>query len=167
MAMPDGELRRSLVAKRKDRAAAHVSSLKHVFTLSQDEDPGFPAYHRPTKRELSPGHVIQMMIHATAEIAGKLDIPVNVVVTRSFHNYLIAIMGYAIYLTRIAPGINIDQAPPEISHGRMSCELRDCGRVVYDDRLHTIRENHRFVDLICDAETVLTRKVVQSALSNP
>jgi hypothetical protein len=131
----NGELRRCTVTRRKDRTASHTASGKHVYDVSQDEDPGFPDYLRQLRTEPAPHDIYQMVIHATAEIAGKLDIPVNVVITQLFHDYVADLMEYGIKLSAIEPPINIREALPIVGHQRKSEELRDCGRIVFSQRL--------------------------------
>jgi hypothetical protein len=146
---------------------AHDKSKKQAYLIPQDQSEGFPEHRRQTPRQLAPAELTDLIMHDTAEIAGKLDIPINVVIQESFHDYLVKVMGHAIRLIRLSPGMNLAQTVPIFSHGRMSEELRSCGLAAYNERLYQIRQNHRFVNLICDAGTVMTIKVVQSAVSNP
>jgi hypothetical protein len=50
-----------------------------------------------------------MILQATAEIAGTLDIPANVGITPSFHENLVKIIGCAVQLTKAVAGINISK----------------------------------------------------------
>jgi hypothetical protein len=92
---------------------------------------------------------------------------VNVLVTPSFTDYLIGVMEAGIRMFQIDPDLNLAETILNVGHERMSEELRNCGRAVYDRRLEKIRENHGFANIICDAGTVMTMKVVHAAVSNP
>jgi hypothetical protein len=163
----EGELRRCTFTDRKARAAAHTPGGPHCFDIPQADDPGFPNHRRHIPKQLAPAEIFNLMIHETAKIGGTLDIPVNVLITPAFHDYLIKIMESAILVVRNVPGLNLSEAFPMVGHERMSQELRECGHAVYDERIGTIRDDHRFVNIICDAGTVMTMKVVHAAVSNP
>jgi hypothetical protein len=56
---------------------------------------------------------------------------------------------------------------PLVSHATMSDESRQVWQTMFTQRLREIRRNDRFVNLICDAGTVIHFKIVHAALSHP
>jgi hypothetical protein len=102
-----------------------------------------------------------------ADVAGKLDFPINAVITLDFRTFLADVMELGVEMNKISPGANFRDLLPSWSHGTMSQRLRKCGHDVFEERLRIIRQDHRFVNLLCDAGTVNNVKVVHCAISNP
>jgi hypothetical protein len=108
-----------------------------------------------------------MILHDTSEMAGCLDIPIAVVASERYATYLCRLLQYGARLVRAAPGVNLEEIVPAWSQATYSEVMIQCARNAFESRLRIVARDIRFVNVICDAGTVLTMKVVHCAFTNP
>jgi hypothetical protein len=64
---------------------AYKLSSKHEFKIGQTEDEGFPIHHRQPEILRTADVIFRQIISETTNLAGMLDIPINVILTATFH----------------------------------------------------------------------------------
>jgi hypothetical protein len=156
-----------VVTTRKDRAIAHFRRGPHDYSLPQANDSGFPDRLRERATEATSVGLLNRTQDLVARVAGQLDFPINVMISPSFKKFLADVLDLGVEFNKLAPGVNFADMLPSWSHGSMSERLRKCGHNAFDERFRVIQNEHRFVNLLCDAGTVNNIKLVHSALSNP
>jgi hypothetical protein len=108
-----------------------------------------------------------MVIHDSGELAGKSDIPINVVTACAFHFFIVRLMQPGGQANSIAHGLNIADALRTAPHARIAQAMLARAKEVFASRLYVVERDHRFANLVCGAGTVANVKVVQRALANP
>jgi hypothetical protein len=101
------------------------------------------------------------------ELSGKLDFAINAVISPHFRAFAADVMELGIELNKLAPGVTFCNILPFRAHAAMSEQLRKCGHNVFEERFRIIRHEHRFINLLCRAETVKSIKIVYYAISKP
>jgi hypothetical protein len=76
-------------------------------------------------------------------------------------------MQYGIDIERLSHNGAIPGLCPSVSHATMSDELRRIGQTMFTQCLRKVRQNDQFMNLVCNAETVIHFKIVHAALSHP
>jgi hypothetical protein len=155
------------VITRNDKTVAHHRRRPHDHSTPQADDPGFS--DRPRKRlpGPTPEHVLNTTRDLIAGIAGKLDSPINAVISPHFGAFVADVMQPGMKFNKLGPGANFCDIFPFWSHATMSKRLRKRGHGVSQERFRIIRHEHRFINLLCDTGTVKTIKLVHWANSNP
>jgi hypothetical protein len=102
-----------------------------------------------------------------AELAAKLDFVINAVVSPHFRVFVVDVMELGVELNKVAPGANFCDIFPSWSHATMSERFLKRGYDVFGKCFRIIRQEHRFINLLCDARTVKSIKIVHRAISNP
>jgi hypothetical protein len=115
------------------------------------------------------------IILETARLAGMLDIPfirnhinpINIVSTTTFHQFVIKLMEHGIEINHLAPDADFAEAMTAPSHARLADVLHIGWTKAFSQRLEIICRDHRLVNSLCDAGTVVTIQVVHAAPSSP
>jgi hypothetical protein len=131
------------------------------------DDPGFPDRVRERLPEPTLEHVLNTTCDLIAELAGKLDFAINAVISPHIRAFVADVMELGVELNKLFPGANFYDILPSWSHATMSKRLRKRGHDVFEERFRIVRQEHRFIHLLCDAGTVKSIKVVHSAITNP
>jgi hypothetical protein len=76
-------------------------------------------------------------------------------------------MQYGTDIKRSSYDADIPDLFPSVSHTTMSDKLRRIGQTMFIQHLREIRGNTRFVNLVCDAGSIIYFKVIDAALSHP
>jgi hypothetical protein len=83
-----------------------------------------------------------MAIHDIGELAGKFDIPNNVVTAGAFHSFTVRLMSYGVHANAIAHGLNIAEALPAVSHAIIAQLMLTCANEVFARRLYVVERDH-------------------------
>jgi hypothetical protein len=100
------------------KSRRHDSSARRLNEEMLSPGPGRSAGRSdtlPKKRELFFGDIINSVVPFMATMAGKLEIPLDVVGT---HGYLACVLESALQLPRITLGLNFDEALRMVSQGQ-------------------------------------------------
>jgi hypothetical protein len=76
------------------------------------------------------------------ELAGKFDIPINVVTAGAFHSFTVRLMSYGVPANAIAHGLNITEALPAASHAIIAQLMLTCAKEVFARRLYVVERDH-------------------------
>jgi hypothetical protein len=96
-----------------------------------------------------------------------LDILVNFVSTATFRQFVIKLMERGIEINHLAPDINLAEEMIVLVLITLADALRRYGTEILSQRLEMIRPDDRFVNLLCDAGTIIMTEVMHAAFSNP
>jgi hypothetical protein len=79
------ELRRCTVMTLKARMEVHELSGKHELRVGQKNDEGFPIHRQQPEIQPTPHVLSRQITSKITNLAEMLDIPVNIVLTATFH----------------------------------------------------------------------------------
>jgi hypothetical protein len=122
---------------------------------------------RQNRPQQTIGDILAAVLHDTVQLAGQLDIPINVVIQEQFRRFRVHLMQHAIGIEGLSHDADILGLFPSVSHATMSDELQRNGETLFTELLREIHRNDRFVNLICDSGTLTHFKVVHAAFSYP
>jgi hypothetical protein len=165
--MPDGELRRCTVPIRKPVAEKHYQQGKHSYKIAQANDSAFPDHRRQQTLQPPTDGATAAVRRETSVLAGRLDIAVTSVARPPFRSFGSQLLQTGAELSRLCLGLNFQEVAPPWSATAITNEMIAAALESFQRQAVVIVRDVRFVNFICDADTILLIEVVHSGLANP
>jgi hypothetical protein len=112
----------------------HQLSGRHQFRTGQGNDERLSMHRRQSEIRIWADDIFRQVIPEHAKLDGMLDIPIDIVSTAAFHQFVIKLMEYGIMFSHLAPDKTLAEAMLTLSHVTLADTLRRCGSDALDVR---------------------------------
>lgn len=157
----EGEIRRCKFVCKKQRIGRH----DHDFSLPAAEDPDLHKTRHSTTVDQDFSHRVTEIV---GEFTGLGGISASIASSEAMRTFIVSIMNCAIAYRESYPQVHFDpdiQIPP-LNRAKITESILRAGRKAYD-RLEREMSRYLYVNVMIDAATVLTMRVVHTTLANP
>ena len=157
----EGDVRRCVFCCKKCRIGRH----EHDFTLPAADDPEFQTRRRP---KIGDDSLTKKVIELVGELAGLEGISVSVAASNTMRKFIINIMNCALAYREAYPDIHFDPGAiiPRLNRKKIRKALVRAGDGAYLS-LEQQMKPYSYVNIMIDAGTVLTMRVVHTIIANP
>ena len=157
----EGDVRRCVFCCKKCRIGRH----EHDFTLPAADDPEFQTRRRP---KIGDDSLTKKVIELVGELAGLEGISVSVAASNTMRKFIINIMNCALAYREAYPDIHFDPGAiiPRLNRKKIRKALVRAGDDAYLS-LEQQMKPYSYVNIMIDAGTVLTMRVVHTIIANP
>ena len=156
-----GEVRRCIFCCKKSRIGRH----EHEFTLSARDDPELQTQRTP---KLSENSLNKNVVRLVGEFAGSEGLSVSVASSNVMRKFIISIMNCALTFREAYPHILFDPDAliPRLNRRKIREALVRAGDQAFLF-LEQQMEHYSYVNIMLDAGTVLTMRIVHTVVANP
>jgi hypothetical protein len=138
----------------------------HIFDILQADDPGVPDHRRQERTSETRESVSKKSNIGTAEIAGRLNIPIRVVASLAFFEYHPQQMAHGQELCRADPDLKLHHAFRRSSVPVFSDSMRSRGAAFFEQRMSEFGKQCRFVNFLCNSGTIHGVSLLHAAVTN-
>ena len=166
-----GEVRRCTICKKKSKWEEHLKG-QHKFNISEIEDD--PMMINKTreriekKRSSQDNETYEKLMNSVATIAGQADIPISKITSAQFKNFIREVLDIGVMISKkykdSIPDLN--QYTKYITEKRINPRMEFISEEEFRKRLKKFQKKI-FINVLCDAGTVLGFKCVHAMLAHP
>ena len=161
------EWRRCVYVCRKDQIPEHPSKLHpHVFTLAQEDDPGFPKTFQAKITENKQKELCEIVLNHIAMLTLKLGLTISQGAAEAMKEFVTQLILVGAKMGNRALQIDLNQVLGPISVYRLRQKISTAG-LEWKSKDMAKAQEVRFVNIACDSGTVLGKTVIHALLTNP
>lgn len=166
-----GEIRRCSICKKKSKWKEHLSGCHKYDIPEKDDDPYLIERVKERvilKEESNDFNICQHIINSVAMITGQIDIPISKTSSNNFRQFVNKILKIGMEISKMYPNSNPDlnRYTVSLTPKKINTSMQLLSILEFEKRLKLF-QNKIFINVLCDAGTVLGYKCIHAMLGHP
>lgn len=151
---------------RKNEIPEHPRKHPHVYSLSQSQDPGFPAAFLRKQTEAGKAELRDTVIEHIASLALSLGLTLSQASQSALITFVVELIEIGSRMGTLAQEIDLHDVIGRISPYSIRQSIGRAGEKLKEKDMTKAKEV-RFINIACDSGTVLGKTVIHALLTNP
>ena len=163
----DGYRRCTFKCRRYQFADRKNIKHQHQYTLSRENDPGFPRNFEDINNVGNFTEITDNILHHLGTLAGELDISICKCASNSMLSFIQKILKIGVTIGTTNPNLNIQQLLPSLSQSKINMAMNTAAENREVQLQQQFTQHIKFANIVMDTGTFNRFKVLHFVITNP